>query len=274
LKKTYGNHTGNSESPVQFIFSLDPEALPFAVEPMKSAISTVKYNKEAYVILSTEIEDKQSVLITGNSEKALWHGMVTIMQLIERADAEIRFPKVDIIDYPKMKTRSLLADVGGQGFMIGPSYWEYHQWQELVDWMVDYKYNELWLEFIGSGRLMGNLDMAKGEWIGWPLDLKSYPELVAKDRPMKRWDAEKQKLVEDRYTAPNVRKEFVRKLIDYAQERGIDCQLFIGYDYFANQMPYVMGIPANDPSHPEANKVYDSILSEIVEFETLMISVL
>src|SRR5690606_20736110 len=63
----------------------------------------------------------------------------------------------------------------------------------------------------------------------------------------------------------NVEKEFVRELIDYTQARGIKCILLIGYDYFANQIPYVLGVPANDPSHREANKVYDAILREIVQ---------
>jgi hypothetical protein len=131
--------------------------------------------------------------------------------------------------------------------------------------MVDQKLNGLWLEFIGSGRLMGNLNVDAGEWAGFPLALKSHPELVLKDRPIRRWDPEKKAVVPDKYTAPNVEKDFIRELIDYAQARGVECHLLIGYDYFANQLPVVLGIPHNDPSNPEANRVYDVILKEIVE---------
>ena len=51
----------------------------------------------------------------------------------------------------------------------------------------------------------------------------------------------------------------------YAQARGVKCHLLVGYDYFANQLPVVLKLPANDPTNPEANKVYDTILKEITE---------
>jgi len=147
--------------------------------------------------------------------------MATLVQLITRKGDTLMLPEVEIVDYPAMSDRAILVDVGGQGFMVGPSRWELQQWQEFVDWMVDHKFNALWIEFIGSGRLMGNLNMEAGEWIGFPLALKSYPQLVCKDRPIRRWDEAQGKVVPDTYTGPNVKKEFVAELIDYAQARGV-----------------------------------------------------
>lgn len=220
---------------------------------------------EGYVVETTSPADGAKIVVTGNSTTALWHGMVTAAALIERHDGGFTFPELRIIDYPRMHERALLAEVGGQGYMVGPSRWSFDRWREFVDWMVDHKFNDLWLEFIGSGRLMGNLDMAKGEWVGFPLDLKSYPQLVGRDRPIKRWDDARHAVVDDRYTIPNVAHDFVHQLIDYAQARGVRCDLLIGYDYFANQLPVTLRLPANDPENPAANKFYDTVLTEIVQ---------
>ena len=219
--------------------------------------------REAYVLKVVKQAAAPYILVLGNSESALWHGMATLVQLIAREDGKLLVPELEIVDYPAMSPRALLVDVGGQGFMVGPSRWEFAQWRDFVDWLVDHKYNDLWLEFIGSGRLMGNLSMEAGQWIGFPLALRSYPQLVCRDRPIQRWDAGQGRVVPDTYTAPNVKHEFVAQLIDYAQARSVKCRLLIGYDYFANQLPVVLKLPANDPTNVEANKVYDAILQEI-----------
>jgi hypothetical protein len=253
-----------AEGPVRFVFALSARDLPAERETMEQRLATLS-DPEAYVLKTTKVEDRPAVFVLGKSDAALWRAMATAAQLFEQREGQLVFPEIEIIDYPQMKERGLIVDVGGQGFMVGPSRWPHERWTEFVDWMVDHKLNVLWIEFIGSGRLMGNLNLEAGEWIGFPLTLTSYPDLVCRDRPIRRWDEARQEIVPDRYTAPNVEKEFVRELIDYAQARGVKCVLLIGYDYFANQLPYTLRVPANDPGHPEANKVYDRILREIVE---------
>lgn len=250
LRKRFGASMQPDSHGIHFVF-----ALKAADDQLKKA------GAEAYTLKASG----RDVLISGNSAEGLWHGMATLAQLISDKNGTLELPELDMLDYPQMSERTLLVDVGGQGYMVGPSRWNLAQWEEFVDWMVDHKLNNLWLEFIGSGRLMGNLKMEAGEWIGFPLALKSYPQLVEKDRPIKRWDEAQGKVVQDTYTAPNVKEDFVARLIDYAQARGVKCYLLVGYDYFANQLPVVMGIPANDPRNAKANKVYDDILREIVE---------
>lgn len=248
---------------VRLIFTIDPAAeIPQGAE-LAAKLKTI--GREGYILQTADTNGQASIVVAGNSTQALWHGLVTVVQLIEKQGVDLSIPALEIVDYPSLDERALLVDMGGQGFMVGPSRWNFDQWKKFVDWMVDQKLNVLWLEFIGSGRLMGNLNMDAGEWAGFPLELKSFPQLVNKDRPIKRWDEAQQKVVPDTYTAPNVQKEFVAELIDYAQARGVECYLLIGYDYFANQFPVVLNIPANDPAHPEANKAYDTILQEIVE---------
>ncbi len=264
LRKRVRRRFGAASSPgtaasATIIFTLDAGDVPGAGAKIGETLRGL--GKEAYFIRAA----RNQVFAAGNSEDALWHAMATIAQSISRRGDVLVFPEAEIIDHPLMPVRALLADIGGQGFMVGQARWELAKWKDFVDWMVDYKFNVLWLEFIGSGRLMGNLNMEAGEWIGFPVALKSYPQLVCKDRPIRRWDAGQNRIVKDTYTAPNVSREFVRELIDYAQARGVKCHLFIGYDYFANQLPVVLGIPANDPRHAGANKVYDTILKEITE---------
>jgi len=267
LRKRVARIAGSEPGPggnVRVVFALNARDLPAEREKMAQRIATLDGRTEGYVIAMVPTQGGELVQVLGQSEAALWRALATLGQLFQRRGDVIELPRLEIIDYPQMQERGLMIDVGGQGFMVGSARWPYERWVEFVDWMVDHKFNVLWIEFIGSGRLMGNLDPAKGEWIGFPLDLKSYPDLVCRDRPIRRWDEAKGAVVADTYTAPNVTRDFVRDLIDYAQARGIKCTLLIGYDYFANQLPFTLGVPANDPSHPEANKVYDTILREIV----------
>jgi hypothetical protein len=263
LQARFGGRAGTAQGP-KILFALSAQDLPVEAERIGRHLDTIE-DREGYVMTPARAGSAEYVLVAGKSEAALWRAFSSLVQLIEEKDGQLSFPGVELIDYPHMKQRGLLVDMGGQGFMVGQSRWEFDQWKEFVDWMVDQKLNELWLEFIGGATLMGTLDIKKGEWIGFPLELKSYPQMVCRDRPIKRWDSALGKVVEDKYTAPNVRQEFVRELIDYAQARGIKCVLMIGYDYFANQISLFLGVPHNDPSHREANKVYDTLLQEIVE---------
>jgi hypothetical protein len=257
VRKQFGAALAPASAGARIVFTLDAADVPGG--GAKAAQTLAGLGPEAHVIKAAG----NRVFVLGNSEAALWRGMATLAQSIVKNGDALVIPEADILDYPTMAQRALLVDIGGQGYMVGPSRWELPQWKDFVDWMVDHKLNDLWLEFIGSGRLMGNLNMDAGEWIGFPLALKAYPQLVCKDRPIRRWDKTQNRLVQDTYTAPNVKRDFVRELIDYAQARGVKTHLFIGYDYFANQLPVVMGIPANDPRHPQANKVYDTVLKEI-----------
>ena len=263
LAARHGARKAAKQQGIRFVFALNTGDLPVANQLMAKRLGTLT-DDQGYVVKCVSEKGRNYVLIAGNSENALWHGMVTVVQMMESDGDHLILPVVEIIDYPHMQRRGLLVDIGGQGFMIGPSLWDLARWKQFVDWMVDHKMNEIWFEIIGSGRLMGNLDMMAGEWIGFPLMLESYPELVAKNRPFRRWDDAQQRVVNDTYTAPNVEKEFMRELIAYGNARGIKCSLIIGYDYFANQLPVVLGVPANDPTHPEASKVYDTLLREIV----------
>lgn len=249
---------------VTFVFALSPDDAPAGQAWFKRQLGTLT-SDEGYLLGTYEADGRAYVVVVGKTTAALWHGMVSAVQLVTETGGKVVIPGVNLVDYPRMDERALLTDIGGQGYMIGPSRWELPEWKHFVDWMVDHKMNSLWLEIIGSGRLMGNLDMDAGEWIGFPVDLKCYPQLVCRDRPLKHWDEAQGKVVTTPYTAPNVRHDFMRELIDYAQARGVKCVLLIGYDYFANQLPVVLGVPGNDPRHKGANEVYDRVLQEVVQ---------
>lgn len=251
--------TGNCG--LEVVFTINPADIAQRID--KYCLNTKVLGDQGYVLCSFAENGQNKVVIYGNSKTGLLYGMVTLVQLFEIQAQSLLLPDVTIIDHPLMKDRGLLVDLGGQGYMVGPSRWDLQQWKEFVDWMVDNKFNFIHLEFIGSGQMMGNLDMKKNEWAGFPVDLKCYPNIVCKDRPIRRWDEEKQAVVDDSYTAPNVEKEFVGELIEYCKERSIKTYLFIGYDYFAKQIKVVMDLPHNDPTHLGANKVYDDILREI-----------
>ncbi|MSU49522.1 MAG: hypothetical protein EXS37_10620 [Opitutus sp.] len=207
------------DGPTRVVFALNARDLPGDVARMGRQLATL-HDPEGYVIVAAPKDGPDRILVLGKSEAALWRALTTLAQLFEIRGADVVFPEVEIIDHPQMQERGLLIDIGGQGYMVGPSRWNFAQWRQFVDWMVDQKFNALWIEFIGSGRLMGNLNIEAGEWIGFPLALKTYPQLVCRDRPIRRWDEAKRQVVSDIYTAPNVEKEFCRELIEYAQAGG------------------------------------------------------
>jgi len=263
LSKKHFATLSHSSDGVKIVFALNANDLPENTTVIGKRFATLK-DSEGYIIDCVRISGRDHVFVLGKSEQALWRALASLVHLVERNGDDISMPSLEIIDYPEMKRRTLLTDLGGQGFMVGVARWSFEEWKDFIDWMVDYKLNEVWFEIIGSGRLMGNLNPNNNEWIGYPVDLKSYPQVVGRDRPIRRWDAEQKKIVNDTYTIPNVQKEFARELIDYAKARGIRVMLFIGYDYFSNQFPSVLGVPANRPDHPGANKVYDVILKELI----------
>jgi len=238
----------------------------------KDAVSTIRpkladdmsdIGDQGYVL---EVLDgtPRRVIVGANATRGIWSAMSTVVQLIEKKDDTFYFPDVKIVDFPAFKERGLLVDLGGQGYMIGPSAFNFEQWKEYIDWMVDRKYSHIFFEIIGSGKLMGNLDMEKNQWIGYPVDLKSYPQLVCRNRPLRTWDAEKEEQVWIKYTAPNVEDEFLGELIDYAKDRGISPHLQIAQDYFTKQLQPVLGIPDRAPEHPESTAFYDKVLHELV----------
>ena len=263
LSKKHAATLAPSDDGAKIIFALDAKDLPGDTALIGGRLATLKQD-EGYIIDCVTINKRDHVLVLGKTVQALWRALASLVQLVGREGEDLCMPSLEIIDYPDLKRRALLTDLGGQGFMVGPARWNLGEWKDFIDWMVDYKLNEVWFEIIGSGRLMGNLNPDKGEWIGYPLDLKSYPQVVGRDRPIRRWDAEQKKIIDDTYTIPNVKKEFARELIDYAKARGIRVMLLIGHDYFSNQFPSVLGVPGNRPDNPKANKVYDAILKEVV----------
>ena len=263
LSKKFSATLSPSTDGAKIVFALEAADLPGNTAVIGKRFATLK-DDEGYIIDCVRINGRDHLLVLGKTEQALWRALASLVQLVEKKGDNLHMPSLEIIDYPELKRRALLTDLGGQGFMVGVARWNFNEWKDFIDWMVDYKLNEVWLEIIGSGRLMGNLNPDKGEWIGYPVDLKSYPQVVGRDRPIRRWDEQLKEVVDDTYTMPNVKQEFARELIDYAKSRGIRVMLFIGYDYFSNQFQSVLGVPGNRPDHPEANKVYDGILKEVV----------
>jgi hypothetical protein len=173
--------------------------------------------------------------------------------------------QTDVEDWPDMENRGLIADLGGHGYLLGPARWTKKEWMNFIDWMSRNKFNVILFEIIFTGGLMGNVKVSATDWAGLPVNLEGFEDLILKNRPFKKWDAEKQEIVTLDYTAPNVEEDFIQELIDYAKFRGMKVIFFVPYNYFAGQAVYIRNIPAYCLSDKRTNAFFDDFLSKLLD---------
>ena len=136
-------------------------------------------SKEAY-----KIEIGSNITITGNTETGVFYGTTTLLQMLNRKEANGQLPKGVIVDWPDYTHRSMLLDVGRAPFPL-PVLYNY------LRMMSYYKMNELHLHL--------NDDLTHGkegsDYSGFRIECKTFPELTSKD--LFYTQAEMRKFVKD-----------------------------------------------------------------------------
>jgi hypothetical protein len=211
-----------------------------------------------------EFVSNDCVVISASSRLGYFHAVSTLERMLYEKNGVLHLELTNVEDWPDMDDRGLIADLGGQGYLLGPARWNKEEWMNFIDWMSRNKLNVILFEIIFTGGLMGNVKVSATEWAGLPIALEGFEDVTLKNRPFKKWDAEKQEIVTIDYTAPNVEVDFIQELIDYAKLRGMKVLFFIPYNYFASQIRYIRNIPDSCLSDKRANAFFDDFVSKLL----------
>jgi len=154
---------------------------------------------EGYVLKST----KKKILIEAKTEKGIFYGIQTFLQLVEKDGT---FPLVETHDYPRFAWRGYMLDVS-RHFM--PKEYIFR----ILDNLAIHKLNTFHLHLVDDQ--------------GWRIEIKQYPKLTdigawRVDREEFHWNArEKQKPGEKATYGGFYTQEDIREIVAYAQERYI-----------------------------------------------------
>lgn len=85
------------------------------------------------------------VAVKANSEKGVFYGTVTIMQILKLDDDHVTFPKGFVRDYPKYETRGMMIDVARKYIPLEflDDYVKYLSWYKMSDIEVHLNDNEI-----------------------------------------------------------------------------------------------------------------------------------
>lgn len=111
--------------------------------------------KEGYTLVC----NKKGVKIEASAFEGLFYGLQTLLQLIENRDGTYVIPYVDIADAPRFGWRGVMLDVARNFFTK-------EQVMEVIDQIASYKMNKFHWHLTDEQ--------------GWRIEIKAYPELVAK----------------------------------------------------------------------------------------------
>ena len=134
-------------------------------------------NKKSDILLSLELYktmpgdlyelniSKKHAAITGNKTENIFHGIQTLLQIIEQSSTEKRttnngqllIPQLTILDAPRFKYRGMHLDVGRHFFPISFI-------KKYIDYLAAYKFNTFHWHLT--------------EDQGWRIEIKKYPELT------------------------------------------------------------------------------------------------
>lgn len=156
--------------------------------------------------------DKDGVVVSANSEKGLFYGFQTLVQMLPEDVSEVRYSKIDlpychIKDYPRFDWRGCHLDVSRHFFGVS-------QVKKLLDLMSLYKMNKFHWHLTDDH--------------GWRIEIAKYPLLNdigswRVDRDNQPWgEADPAGEDEQRTNGGYYTKEQIAEIVEYAAERFID----------------------------------------------------
>lgn len=173
-------------------------------------------SEQGYIL----IVGRSGITIVGKSPLGALYGAQTLLQLVERDKSGSVVPLVEIRDYPAVECRVLApaiswyAGYGRVGF--ASQLWGWDQWRWFLDWCLNHKVNGLNLCIYGY----------------YPFRFEEYPESILEGVEVRTWAKEIGEELTVRYTHPNVQREFLPRMIKYANARGISVYCYFGLNTF------------------------------------------
>jgi hypothetical protein len=162
------------------------------------------------------------ITVVGKGKWGMLYGVQTINQLLIQASRENRnaLPHVTIRDWPDLRWRCLaptLTWYSGWNRLEGYDLcnWSEGEWKWLADWSLLHKCNAWAVCMYGY----------------WPFALPGYQNETL-DVESDWFNPEGNKKDKHRFVHRNIRKEFYRDVIRYANERGVKVHAYIGKNSF------------------------------------------
>ncbi len=160
----------------------------------------------------TLLVDKDYVKVAANTEKGLFYGFQTFVQMLPEDIAEVRYnrivlPACKIVDYPRFSWRGSHLDVSRHFFAVS-------QIKKHLDLMASYKMNKFHWHLTDDH--------------GWRIEIAKYPQLNdigswRVDRDGQPWgEADPAAPDEPRTNGGYYTKDEVAEIVAYAAERNID----------------------------------------------------
>lgn len=158
--------------------------------------NTVK--EEAYSLTVS----KEGITITSSSERGIFYGVQTLLQIVKSASTEIPF--LEIKDYPRFAYRGLHLDVGRHMFPVSFI-------KEYIDMMAYYKLNTFHWHLT--------------EDQGWRIEIKKYPKLTSiggyRDQTLIGYLRDKPKQYDNERYGGFYTQDEVKEVVAYAASKYI-----------------------------------------------------
>jgi hypothetical protein len=185
----------------------------------RAFLADPQMSSEASVLTITA----DAITIVGKGKWGMLYGVQTVNQLAVRAAQESRdsISRLAIRDWPDARWRSLapqLAWYAGWGSRIegyDNGNWSEGEWKWLVDWSLLHKFNAWAICMYGQ----------------WPFTLPGY-EADTLEFDSFYFDPKTGRKTPFHYRHRNIRQEFLPRLIQYANARGIQVHAYIGKNTF------------------------------------------
>ena len=168
---------------------------------------------------SIDLEDGRCS-IGYSGRESVSNALSTLKQLFARDGEGFSVGSLSILDYPAVPIRSLsttfawYAGYGRIGF--DSQLWSFDEWMEFLNICTDFKINQLNMCIYGY----------------WPFEFPEFPETCLRNIPMRVWNRESRNTIEILYSHPNLAKEFLSRLIEYAHLLSIRIFTYIGLNSY------------------------------------------
>lgn len=148
--------------------------------------------------------NNRGVEITASTNKGLFYGIQTLLQIIENHRDDYKLPYLKIEDYPKFKYRGMMLDVVRHFYGV-------EEVKRYLDFLATYKYNKFHWHLTGDQ--------------GWRIEIKSHPKLTK----IGAWRDSTQvgryfdyKKFDSTESGGYYTQNEVREIVDYAHKLHID----------------------------------------------------
>ena len=148
--------------------------------------------------------DGTSLILSGRTSQGVFYAVTTAIDRLFWKDKKLVIDNLDtelipVINEPAFQYRSIATNIGGPDW-LGHQQWEKewgYDYKGFIDWLASHKINNL---------NIWSFDLA----FGIAYNSKRFPECVNKHHP-------------------NVKKEFIKDMIDYAHKRYIEVFFFVDF---------------------------------------------